>query len=377
MSTRQDKATTERHAKTLRELLKRPENKVCADCKRNDPRWASWNIGVFLCIRCSGIHRSMGTHISKVKSVDLDVWTPEQMASIQKWGNRLANLYWEAHLKPGHLPADHKMESFIRSKYESRRWAREGPPPSNPSTLDSQSASQSAPPVQTTKRSQTPVESPITATAPRLSVTSRQPQPHQLLSSSVANRAQQAASQSAVPAPQAQVPQAPAAPAPSDDLFSLDFHAPTSTPSNAVPSAPKKDVKQDILSLFSTSAAPAQASSAFGQFAQPQNAWSAFNTQPAQQQHPTPATSMMGAAGVGMWGTSSGWNTTPAAPAQPNLWTTPATQPAVQQQSLFSTSDVWGSSGGANAGNGDLFGSNLPGMQKKDDAFGDIWGGFK
>ena len=63
-----------------------------------DPRWASWNLyvnhvylgrlgpdtivcsGVFLCIRCSGIHRSMGTHISKVKSVDLDVWTPEQMA---------------------------------------------------------------------------------------------------------------------------------------------------------------------------------------------------------------------------------------------------------------------------------------------------------
>jgi len=35
--------------------------------------------GVFLCIRCSGIHRGMGTHISKVKSVDLDVWTPEQM----------------------------------------------------------------------------------------------------------------------------------------------------------------------------------------------------------------------------------------------------------------------------------------------------------
>jgi hypothetical protein len=37
------------------------------------------NSGVFLCIRCSGIHRGMGTHISKVKSVDLDMWTPEQM----------------------------------------------------------------------------------------------------------------------------------------------------------------------------------------------------------------------------------------------------------------------------------------------------------
>ncbi|KIJ04323.1 hypothetical protein PAXINDRAFT_94834 [Paxillus involutus ATCC 200175] len=101
-----DKATTERNAKILRELVRQPDNKVCADCKRNDPRWASWNLGVFLCIRCSGIHRGMGTHISRVKSIDLDMWTPEQMESIQQWGNRRANLYWEAHLKVGHVPAD-------------------------------------------------------------------------------------------------------------------------------------------------------------------------------------------------------------------------------------------------------------------------------
>ncbi|KAH9982048.1 hypothetical protein BGW80DRAFT_1261212 [Lactifluus volemus] len=132
----QDKATTERHARTLRELVKRPENRACADCKHNDPRWASWNIGVFLCIRCSGIHRGMGTHISKVKSIDLDAWTPGQMDNIQKWGNRLANLYWEAHLKIGHVPPDHKIESFIRSKYESRRWALDGPPPSDPAVLE-------------------------------------------------------------------------------------------------------------------------------------------------------------------------------------------------------------------------------------------------
>ena len=43
------------------------------------PRWASWNIGVFLCIRCAGIHRNLGVHISKVKSVNLDSWTPEQV----------------------------------------------------------------------------------------------------------------------------------------------------------------------------------------------------------------------------------------------------------------------------------------------------------
>jgi len=78
--------------------------------------------GVFLCIRCSGIHRGMGTHISRVKSVDLDIWTPEQMEvrsirciqchpdfsrqSIQLWGNKRANLYWEAHLKSGHIPPE-------------------------------------------------------------------------------------------------------------------------------------------------------------------------------------------------------------------------------------------------------------------------------
>ena len=43
------------------------------------PRWASWNLGVFLCIRCAGIHRNLGVHISKVKSVNLDTWTPEQL----------------------------------------------------------------------------------------------------------------------------------------------------------------------------------------------------------------------------------------------------------------------------------------------------------
>jgi len=44
------------------------------------PRWSSWNLGVFLCIRCAGIHRNLGVHISRVKSVNLDSWTPEQIA---------------------------------------------------------------------------------------------------------------------------------------------------------------------------------------------------------------------------------------------------------------------------------------------------------
>ncbi|RMZ80908.1 hypothetical protein DV737_g2760, partial [Chaetothyriales sp. CBS 132003] len=124
------------NAQTLKALVKLDGNKVCADCKRNKhPRWASWNLGVFICIRCSGVHRGMGTHISRVKSVDLDAWTDEQLQSVLKWGNNRANKYWEARLAPGHQPSEAKIENFIRTKYESRRWVMEGPMP-DPSTLD-------------------------------------------------------------------------------------------------------------------------------------------------------------------------------------------------------------------------------------------------
>ncbi|KAL0950505.1 hypothetical protein HGRIS_007314 [Hohenbuehelia grisea] len=394
---RQDKATTERFTRTLRELVKKPENKVCADCKRNDPRWASWNLGVFLCIRCSGIHRGMGTHISKVKSVDLDTWTPEQMESIQKWGNRRANLYWEAHLKAGHIPADHKMESFVRSKYESKRWALDGPPPRDPSVLEQgASAAPEAPPVQaspppsvprgtshntSSRHVSTPSQQPAT-------VTSRQPHAHQLLSASHVNQTNRAI---APPAVQAQtVAPAPApAVAPADDLFSLDFHAPAAaTPSAGSTAQPAKNVKQDILSLFSTPAATSPTNN-FGQPAGVLAQSSPWAQQaPAQNMQYSQPTSMMGQAGAGMWGVSSGWNAPaaqPAPPAQGNLWGAPAVPQQQQQQpfgnALANTNDVWGSTGTSSNASNDLFSqpfaSGAGTTQKKDDVFGDLWGGFK
>jgi hypothetical protein len=59
---------------------------------------------IFLCIRCCGIHRSFGTHISKPRSVDLDIWTPETIALALAWGNERGNGVWEGMMRDGERP---------------------------------------------------------------------------------------------------------------------------------------------------------------------------------------------------------------------------------------------------------------------------------
>ncbi|GBP54414.1 Stromal membrane-associated protein 2 [Eumeta japonica] len=99
------------------------------------PRWASWNLGIFLCIRCAGIHRNLGVHISKVKSVNLDSWTPEQVVCLQQMGNSRARAVYEANLPDSFRrpQTDSSLESFIRAKYEQKKYiAKEwvpAPPP--------------------------------------------------------------------------------------------------------------------------------------------------------------------------------------------------------------------------------------------------------
>lgn len=284
------------------------------------------------------------------------------------------------------------MDSFIRSKYESRRWAKEGAPPDDPSTLDdgndiTQQSSQPQPSQSPPSTQTPPPRASSQQNSANVNIASRQPQTRQLLSTGHLNNPSRSANQ--VPAPaQVQSPAMPPVAPAQNELFSLDFYAPA--PNTTVPTAqqqqqPVKDRKQDIMSLFSAAPATAPAQqNAFGQSGGLPSAWD-------QQAGGAAAVAqgMMGNAGVGMWGASSGW-APPAAvvpPAQANVWGATASQPAPQtmQPNLFASgNDIWGKSGATTTpGSQDPFGSfaSVPppsqGNQRKDDAFGDIWGDFK
>uniref|UniRef100_A0A3B3CD94 ArfGAP with GTPase domain, ankyrin repeat and PH domain 1 n=1 Tax=Oryzias melastigma TaxID=30732 RepID=A0A3B3CD94_ORYME len=99
-------------------------NGRCADCDTQNPDWASLNLGALICIECSGIHRNLGTHLSRVRSLDLDDWPLELIKVMSAIGNEVANSVWEANaqgrMKPGPDATREERERWIRAKYEQR-----------------------------------------------------------------------------------------------------------------------------------------------------------------------------------------------------------------------------------------------------------------
>ncbi|XP_076828476.1 arf-GAP with coiled-coil, ANK repeat and PH domain-containing protein 2 isoform X2 [Brachyhypopomus gauderio] len=105
-------------------------NSHCCDCGQADPRWASINLGITLCIECSGIHRSLGVHNSKVRSLTLDSWEPELLKLMCELGNGVMNQIYEARRaelgwrKPTPGDSRQEIEAYIRAKYVDRRFVQ-------------------------------------------------------------------------------------------------------------------------------------------------------------------------------------------------------------------------------------------------------------
>ncbi|XP_061739268.1 arf-GAP with coiled-coil, ANK repeat and PH domain-containing protein 2-like isoform X2 [Nerophis ophidion] len=114
----------------LQKVLAIPGNACCCDCGQPDPRWASINLGITLCIQCSGIHRSLGVHFSKVRSLTLDSWEPELLKLMCELGNGVINQIYEARReelgarKPQPGDPRHEVEAYIKAKYVDRRFVR-------------------------------------------------------------------------------------------------------------------------------------------------------------------------------------------------------------------------------------------------------------
>ena len=102
-------------------------NLYCADCgSASKVEWVSLNLGIILCIECGGIHRSLGTHVSKIRSLTLDVhsFTNDIVELLMLIGNRISNMIWESllnpSLKPGPTATRDQRLKFITSKYVER-----------------------------------------------------------------------------------------------------------------------------------------------------------------------------------------------------------------------------------------------------------------
>ncbi|XP_049920384.1 arf-GAP with GTPase, ANK repeat and PH domain-containing protein 2 isoform X1 [Epinephelus moara] len=116
--------SSQSEAVALQAIRNAKGNSLCVDCEAANPTWASLNLGALICIECSGIHRNLGTHLSRVRSLDLDDWPGELTQVLAAIGNHMANSIWESctqgRTKPTPNATREERESWIRAKYEQK-----------------------------------------------------------------------------------------------------------------------------------------------------------------------------------------------------------------------------------------------------------------
>ncbi|XP_012878762.1 PREDICTED: arf-GAP with GTPase, ANK repeat and PH domain-containing protein 1 [Dipodomys ordii] len=123
-SKNKSRLTSQSEAMALQSIRNIRGNSHCVDCDAQNPNWASLNLGALMCIECSGIHRNLGTHLSRVRSLDLDDWPMELIKVMSSVGNELANSVWEessqGRTKPSLDSTREEKERWIRAKYEQK-----------------------------------------------------------------------------------------------------------------------------------------------------------------------------------------------------------------------------------------------------------------
>ena len=108
-------------------VREKPGNQRCAECESNDTSWAVLDYGIIICVNCAGSHRALGTHISKVRSTNLDTFTDDEFEWIESLGNDKSNALWEAALPPGmRRPAADAAACirriWLQQKYDEQRF---------------------------------------------------------------------------------------------------------------------------------------------------------------------------------------------------------------------------------------------------------------